>query len=204
MTWKIEDVVKMAKDASEERLNNAISKGALHLSDEQVDTVSFVFWLCYLAERDLEAVIKNPLAQLEKTTLPEILAETKRKINELAFGKNESLSLEDCLKDISPEVAEKIRATIKERYQEKRTVNIDNLLYFADKIKLYEGLFGHNNVASVLWKINDVRKDLSHLRVDELTYEGASFSLRNTKEKAFGDYLTAVGNPDTSKSPLKG
>lgn len=194
----------MAKEVPEERLNQAISKGALHLSDEQVDTVSFVFWFCYLAEKDLEAVIKNPLALLEKTTRPEVLAETKRQINEQVFGTTKNPSLEDCLKDIPNEVAEKIRATVKERYQEKRSVDIDNLPYFADKIRLYEGLFGHNNVALVLWKINDVRKDLSHLRVDELTYEGRSFSLRGTKEKALGDYLTAVRNPDTSKSPFKG
>jgi hypothetical protein len=42
--YKVEDVKKMIGSVSEEKLNSAVSKGALKLSDDQINAVSFVFW----------------------------------------------------------------------------------------------------------------------------------------------------------------
>jgi len=55
------DDLKLMKEkvgtVSDEKLISTISKGALGLSDGEINTVSFVFWLVYMAETDLEDII---------------------------------------------------------------------------------------------------------------------------------------------------
>jgi len=48
------------KTVSDDKLNETISKGALKLTDEQIATVSFVFWLVYMAEIDLKDILSKP------------------------------------------------------------------------------------------------------------------------------------------------
>ncbi len=203
MAWQIDEVLKKMKEVSEDMLNTAISKGALHLKDDQVATVSFVFWICFLAERDLEFSISEPWRKLSATIIPDVVEEAKRQLNEHVFGKRKFKPVEEYLKELPTELATNIRGSIAEGYQEKRIKEIDNLPYFADKIQLYEGMFSHNNVASVLWKINSIRNDVSHNRIDTLKYEEVSLYLRQAKEKLLTDYLSAVGNPDHSESSLR-
>ena len=47
------------EQGSDEQLNDAISRGALKLTDVQIATVSFVFWLVYMAEIDLHHVMSS-------------------------------------------------------------------------------------------------------------------------------------------------
>ncbi len=78
------------------------------------------------------------------------------------------------------------------------TCQVDNLEYFTDKIRLYEGMSGKNNVTGILWKLKKIRDDISHGRIHALAYEGKDLLLRATKEKILMDYLRAVNKPDHS------
>ena len=170
--YKVEDVKKMIGSVSDDKLNSAVSKGALKLSDDQINAVSFVFWLCYLAERDIGFVISEPWKKLAEMFGVEAIKPAKKFLSEYVFGKD----------------------------KEK---DIENLDFLTEKIRVYQGCYGSNNVTKILWEINRLRNDVSHGRIDALVYEGNSLLLRNVKEKLLMDYMEAVNNPDHSKSPLQ-
>ncbi|MCL4392283.1 hypothetical protein M1413_03040 [Patescibacteria group bacterium] len=82
----------------------------------------------------------------------------------------------------------------------RKKLDLKNLEYFSDKIRVYEALLGDNKLKRLLWKLNDIRNDLSHNRVSNLSYDGESLSLRSTKEKILIDYFDAVLNSDVTTS----
>lgn len=189
---------------SDEKVNNAISKGALKLSDDQIATVSFIFWLCYMAERDLEAVLTEPWDKIAEITKPEVVEAAKKMLDEMVFGvKQTEEELESVLKKIPEEEAKKIRAIISSDYRPRRIAGIDNLEYFTDKILMYQGIFGKNNLAQVLWDIKELRNLISHNQIDGLQYKGKDITLRSTKEALLMDYMGAVTNPDHSNSTIE-
>ena len=145
---------------SEEKLITTISKGALKLTDKQVDTVSFVFWLVYMAEIDLESVIKEAWAMAGN--------------------------------GFSDEVRQRANELIQEQYDGSRTININKLDFFIDKIVVLEALYGKNERVKMLYKLNDLRNDISHNRIHSLTYEGLSLDDRATKEKILIDYFETL------------
>jgi hypothetical protein len=202
--YTIEDIKKIIGTMSEDKIINAISKGALKLSDEQINTVSFIFWLCYLAERDLESVLTKPWELISTTTSPEVITKAKEMLDNIVFGsKKTDKDLENILENLPEEEAKKIRAIITKDYRLRRTSGIDNLEYFTDKILMYEGMFGKNNVVSILWEIKELRNAISHNKIDSLTYNGKDLVLRETKEKILIDYLEAVSEPDHSQKILE-
>lgn len=164
----LELLKKKAREGTEVQLNETISKGALKLTDEQTGTVSFVFWLVYMAETDLNDVISEAWQLAKKTASPEVQATAKQMLEDMIKG--------------------------------ERKIDIENLEYFVDKIKVYEAMFGKNKHSKLFWKLNDIRNDLSHNRIDGLKYEGLSLSLRSTKEKVLFDYFDTMNETDSSKS----
>ena len=166
--YKVEDVKKMIGGVSDDKLNSAVSKGALKLSDDQINTVSFVFWLCYLAERDIGFVISESWKKLAEMFGVEAIKPAKKFLTEYVFGKD----------------------------KEK---DIENL----EKIRVYQGCHGSNNVTKILWEINRLRNDVSHGRIDALIYAERSLLLREVKEKLLIDYMEAVNNPDHSKPTFR-
>jgi len=156
---------KTIKKISGDKLIETFSKGALKLKDEQINTVSFVFWLCYMAETDLNDAISQAWNMAKQATqFP----------NQKAIDK--------IIKDMG--------------------FDFENLKYFRDKIKVFEKIFGKTERVKILWKINDIRNDLSHNRIDNLTYDSENLSLRKTKEKITIDYFETSVRQDYSKSKI--
>lgn len=154
----LDDLKVIMKNVSDEKFNETISKGALQLSDNQIQTASFVFWLCYMAEKDLNDVLRQAWKLSTEITNPEI-SESDQKILLKTFSKKDNF-------------------------------DIDNLEYFADKIKIHE-IVCNDDLTKMLWKLNDLRNDISHNRINELKYNERSLFLRDTKEKILLDYFKA-------------
>jgi len=156
------------KNVSDQQINETISKGALKMNNEQIATVSFVFWLVYMAETDLNKIL------------------------------NESLTT--TMSTLSSEVTKKVEEILKEEIKGKKEIDINNPECFSDKTKIYEAMFGKTERTKLLWKLNDIRNDLSHNRINNLKYDGQLISLRKTKEKILIDYFETALQTDFSKS----
>ena len=164
---QIELLKKAMREGSDQQLNETISKGALKMSDEQIATASFVFWLVYMAETDLNDTQVESWEKSGKSFPPEV-------------------------KKMSEELLQK---------KIKRKISMGNPEYFSEKIKVFEALFGEKNERTkLLWKLNDLRNDLSHNRINELKYDGQSLFLRKTKEKILFDYFDTSSNLDFHES----
>ena len=156
------------ENVSDKQINEAISKGALKMNDEQITTVSFVFWLVYMAETDLNDIINK--------------------------------SLITTISILSPEVTKKVKEILNDEIKGKKKIDINNPECFSDKVKIYEAFYGKTERTKLLWKLNDIRNDLSHNRIDNLKYKEKPLSLRKTKEKILIDYFETAFQMDHSKS----
>lgn len=168
MIMKIEEferLKKIIKDIPEEKLIDTFSKGALKLNDDQIKTVSFAFWLCYMAETDLNSIIHQAWQMAQQVTRFPNQEEVNKVIKNMGF-------------------------------------NFDNLEYFGQKIDLYQKMFGKTERTKLLWKINTIRNDLSHNRIDNLNYNGESLTSREAKEKIVIDYFETSFSADFSKSKV--
>lgn len=154
----IDDLKLIMKEVSDEMFNETISKGALQLSDNQIQAVSFAFWLCYMAEKDLNDVIKQAW-----------------KLSVISH----------------PEISEYVQKILLKTFSKKDNFDINNLEYFADKIKIHEIIY-NDDLTKILWKLNNLRNNISHNRIDKLEYNGQSLFLRETKEKILLDYFKAI------------
>lgn len=166
----IEELKKTIHEGSDTQLNEAISKGALKLETSQIATVSFVFWLVYMAESDLNDVLRTSWDATSKFFTPEVNALAEKQLLDGVGG--------------------------------GRKININQPEYFSDKIKIYEAMFGKTERARVLWKLNDIRNDLSHNRIDALSYNGQELAKRETKEKVLIDYFRTALDTNVSTSPF--
>ena len=165
---ELEMLKEAIKSASDDKINEIISKGALRLEDEQVAVVSFVFWLVYMAETDLNDVVSNA-------------------------WRNASSLFSQKIKDVATNM-------LQEMIRGNKELDPSNLVYFSDKIKVHEAMFGKNKLTNMLWKLNDIRNDLSHNRIENLSYDNQPLSLRTTKDKVLIDYFDSVLDKDLTKS----
>ncbi len=196
----VEDLKKIFPKVDDEKFVSAISKGVLKLSDTQIKTITFVYFMCYWVESDLNAVITDPWKEIYKTESTEEVIKAKKSIERYCFGEKKSdLKLMEILKKLPGPIAKDILDTISDNYSLKRNFSIDNLESLTDKIFFYQNLFGKNNVSKILWEFKEIRNNISHGRIDALKYEGNEISLRSTKEKMLIDYLEAYLNPDHSR-----
>jgi len=84
---------------------------------------------------------------------------------------------------------------------DKRKVDPDSLEYFSDKIKMCGVLAGDSPYIKLLWKLNGLRNDLSHNRLDKLAYNGLALTTRDGKEAVILDYFRSnLSGPDPSES----
>lgn len=202
--FSFEDLKKMIPGKIDEEFIAALSKGVLKLTQDEINTLMFVFFLCHIAERDIAAVFEGTFEKLSKITTPEVLQKSKEQINEFISGKKfTEPMLEDLLKELPEDMRDKIRASVKDRYREKSMLDIDNLQTFGEKVLAYQTIYSENNVSKILWKLKKIRDDISHGRILELTYEKESLMQRSTKEKLFFDYMNAVNQPEHQKSGLR-
>lgn len=201
--FTVDQVKAMLKEVPDKKLNEAVIKGVLKLSDEEIDTLMFVFGLCYLAERDMEAVLTEPWKKLEQMFPPETVNRAKEILNDfLSREKEGEPTLDDVLTGLDVAKAEEIKVVVEARYRPKRILKIEDLSTFGEKIRAYTTIFSKNNVAEVLWVLKELRDNLSHGRIKDLEYQGVSLMKREAKEKILSDYLTSVDNPDHGKSRL--
>lgn len=158
--------------ASNEELARIISDAALHLDKEQTDTVSFVFWLSFMTERDLD----------------QVLCGAWKMANE--YGPS----------------GEEVIKIIKEKYGIDITKidpddpDYDSMtVYFGDRIKIYEDMFGTNSNVKLFRKIKGLRNDISHGRIDGLKYEGLNLKTKEGKQKILIDYFETMIKRDSGK-----
>ncbi|MBU6141509.1 hypothetical protein KGO95_00130 [Patescibacteria group bacterium] len=201
--YSVDDLKKMIPGVSEEKFLVVISKGVLKLNDEEINTITFVFFLCLLAELNMGAVLTEPWKQIENISSFEKVKEAKKLLNEFITDKKfTEPPLDEVLKGLPNEIASKIRAVVIDRYRDKSILDMDNLNTFGDKILAYQAIKSKNNVTKILWILKGMRDDISHGRIMELKYEGQLLVNRKVKEKLLIDYMEAFSNPDHTKSNL--
>ena len=166
----MKELKKKIREGSEAQLNEAISKGGLKLTDSQIATVSFAFWLVYMAETDLNYALRKGWTLAGSFSSSEVNNLVEKQILDLIGG--------------------------------QRKVDLKDPEYFSDKIKIYEAFFGQTKRTKMLWKLNDIRNNISHNRIDELNYDGVDLAKRETKEKVLIDYFETALNSDFSASPI--
>lgn len=164
----VNDLKEVFKTSTDAELQEAITKGVFMLSDEQITTVSFVFWLIYSVERGMDEALKGAWDTSTKGATPIEVTQLKDRLLARIGG--------DQVFDVAaPE-------------------------YFSQKVRIYESIFGKTEHAKLLWKMNGIRNDLSHHRIDDLKYEGEPLSKREVKEKALFDYLETATSRDFSQA----
>lgn len=199
----VDEIKKLLAQTSDEKLNEILTKGVLRLSDNEIDTLMFVFCLCYKAELDIEAVLTVPWSKLAQKFSAETITRAKEILNVFLLREKESEpTLDDALRGVDLEKANEIRKVVTAKYRIKNSIQIDRLDTFGEKIRAYSTMFSSNNVADILGILKDLRDDLSHGRIKKLKYNGVLLNERSAKEQILSDYLTAVSNPDHGKSRL--
>lgn len=167
----LEKLNQLIDEADEERMAEMFSKAALGLPDEQINTVSFCFWLVYMAESDLNSVITE--------------------------------SWRNATLDATLEMKAELLQMLWQYIPDKKELDPENLEYFGDKILLYEALLGSDICSELYRKLKAIRNDISHNRIDSLTYNGNSLNLINVKKELARDYFTTtIAEKDLSKSPF--
>jgi hypothetical protein len=169
-----ETLKQKIKNANNEELARIISDAALRLDKEQTDTVSFVFWLSFMTENDLDQVLCGAWKMAKE------------------YGPS----------------SEEVIKIIKEKYSiDIAKIDPDDpdynptTVYFGDKIKIYEDMFGTNSNVELFRKIKGLRNDISHGRIDGLKYEGLDLKTKEGKQKILIDYFGTTTKRD-SVEPL--
>lgn len=163
---ELKDVLKIATD---KQLSQIVSHGVLKLTDLDVDTVSFVFWITYMAERDLHEIMVLAWNNVKNKLSTD--GETIKYIREKYKIKNEIIDPTD--PKYSP-----------------------NEITFTDRIDIYQKICGSTKLTKFLWQLRDIRNDISHGRIKNLKYNDKSLYLREAKESMLMDFMDALTNND--------
>ena len=151
---KIEELKKIAKMQNEETIIATIPK-ILGITNSQVQTISFIFWFCYMVETSMNNLLQEAWKKTEDL-LPPIKPLEERIIKELIGIDVNSLNQLSC---------------------------------FGDKIKVIAILKGKTDFVKMLWKLKNLRDDISHNRIGNLTYNDEDILKKETKEKMLTDFL---------------
>ena len=159
----LENVKSYLSRFSDKDFSIFITKKILELSDSEIATTQFAFWICYEIEQTLDNFLRSSFKQTEELMgkTPEEIIDFVKKVYQIKF---------EIVNDESP------------KYD---PINI----CFNDRIDILEKMFGINNYTKFLRKIKSIRNDLSHGRIKNLSYENESLNLKKTKEKLISDYL---------------
>lgn len=182
----LEDFKKLISLVPENKFIEFIPKTLLGLDQATVDTVSFIFWFCYKAETEIYHIIRTVYNQTKKKyTSAEGPKLYKDIIHTLIL--NEFGGKPKC-----------------EMCKAKKYYDIEELEYFIDKIKVASLFMGKDHkFIKILWKLNYLRNEISHNRLDNLTYNEKKLNLRTTKEELLFDYAEASQIPiDKNKSSV--
>lgn len=159
---------------SDDDFNLFIPKTMLKLSDSEIKTIQFAFWFCHAVESDLDSVLRLAFKQME-------MVEGKTPEEIVEFVKNKY----------------KIRFEIVDPTNPKHD---PNNISFNDRIDIVEKMDGTSDHTKFLRDIKDIRNNLSHGRIKDLTYKGQSLFLKETKEKLVFDHIEQMINTKNNKS----
>lgn len=137
-------------EVSDEDIAKAISHGALQYSDDVSQMVSFAFWMCFMAEQDLKSQLEDGWAYVKEVN-PDADYDSMAKI-----------LLEE--RDIKTE-----------KIDPESDHYSDRDISFGDRIYIREQIFGKTNFVKLLWKLKNIRDDISHGRINDIEYGGAKF-----------------------------
>jgi len=167
---QLKSLIKENKDSP---LDEVISRGALKLDDNHIETVSFIFWLCYMAEYDLDDILRESF-RLAKKAYP---------VNDFIIKVlKEEHNLD--IKKIDPDNPD----------------YLPNEITFGDRIKILKNSFGDDQAVKLLWKLKGLRDDISHGRIKKLSYNNKNLLLRETRENLLIDYFNQMLNENFFKS----
>lgn len=160
---KLKSAKTMLEAFTDTDFNSYIPKTMLRLSQKKIDTIQFVFWFCHIVERDLNDVLQQAFQNMES---------------------------------IMGKTSEKIIDFIKEKYKIRlEKIDPNNPKYdlecitFNDRIDIAEKSMGKSDHTRFLRKIKKLRNDLSHGRIDDLTYEGKDLAEIEVKRKLIFDWI---------------
>lgn len=158
------DLKNLLTDNADERFfNTFIPEKILKLSSPRIETVQFVFWFCYSVEKQL-----NEISQLGWKTQEKIEGKASKEV------------LEFIEKEYKIKV-EKIDST-------HPKFDVSDIM-FNDLIDILEKISGTSDFTRFLRKIKGLRNDLSHLRIEELKYDGEDLLDNKVKSKLLSDYI---------------
>ena len=149
---------------SDKDFTNFIPNIMLRFSETERLTVEFVFWFCYVVERDLDTILKQS-AEHTKLILGSISKETDDFLIE-KYGID--------LAKIDPTHPD----------YDAATVTFGNRIFFVEQLR------GKTKHVKFLWKVKKIRDDLSHGRIKDLQYEKENLIEITTKRKMLSDYIT--------------
>lgn len=147
--YSLDELREILPKKTDQEFIDSLSQGVLGLTSKEANAVTFLFFLSCIAERDLHYSIRMPIALIKATLRPA----------EFVMFKNVASNL------------------INRNRPNRSRIDIEKLEYFKDKILAYEDLFKKNNVSKVLWKLNDLRNDISHGRLKGLIYKRSKLEL---------------------------
>lgn len=173
MTKEI-DLENLLKQYSSQDFANLIPDTILKISKEERLTVEFAFWFCHSVEQDLNAT----------------LTQAANVVNEM-LGK----SSEDLDNFIRTNIGLKM-----EKVDPAHPAYRPNEISFGDRIFFVEKVRGKTAHTRFLWKIKNIRDNLSHGRIKELSYNSESLFDLETKSKMVKDYITLSKNIDSEES----
>lgn len=163
-----EQLSSLLSQFSNEDFRMYIAKRVLGLSEEEVLTVEFVFWFCHAIEQQLRSVLAEAWENME---------------GELGVAPPE---LHAFLKQEYGFKTEKVAPSHPD--YDARNVTFGDLIHY---VELLRGKTPHVNF---LWKVKNIRDDLSHGRIQELEYENHSLFAKETKIKLIKDNLRLIMN----------
>ena len=157
-------------------LDEIISRAALKLDKNIITTINFIFWLCYMAEQDLDYCLQASW-KLSKVAYP-----VDKEISKLLLDKYKIK-----IEKIDPDV---------ENY-------LPNKITFGDRIAIYESMAGKTDSIKMFWKLKKLRDCISHGRIDGLKYNNNNLYHRETQERLLLDYFNLqLNNNNLSKSKI--
>jgi len=162
---KIEKLKANLKNNYNGKAYSLIPKGVLGLSEGEIDTVSFVFWICYLAEVKLEELIKKAWDVAKQIHTTEQLK-----------------AAEDLL---NVEVRNKFPWI-------RKKLSINSLETFGVKVVVIKYFNGDTDFTKILSELVKLRNDISHTRIDNLRYNGADLNNGEVQERLLVDFIESL------------
>jgi hypothetical protein len=172
---QLELLKQKINSASNDELARIIFDAALRLDKEQTDTISFVFWLGFMAEHDLDQVLCEAWKMAKR------------------YGPSGG----EVIKIIKEEYGIDITKI------DPSDPDYDSMsINFGDRIKIYKDMFGNNSHVELFRKIKGLRNDISHGRIDKLEYERLDLQKKEGKQKILTDYFETMIQKDSGESPI--